>query len=296
MDKFLEESAGVLGKVSGKRLWRSRLISTGVSSAGKYYSPELLEATGAIAFPVGTHIHADHQSWRDWDEHPENSVKTIIGVIASEAQLDTVDGVEGLYANVEFTEAWAPFVEQVGPYVGLSVHAQYLPDETEQRNDGVEVVSAFMPSPLNTVDLVTAPGANGKLLEAIESYRGTMGSNDTIGTDNRMDPKDIEAVAEAVKVAVESLFTEKASKAKEAEEAATGEADLAEALIESELPKVARESVYRRVGAGETVEEAIKAEKAYFDSVRESFADKTDGVFHGSEPAVETFDFKLMGR
>ena len=73
MDKFLEESAGVLGKVSGKRLWRSRLISTGVSSAGKYYSPELLEATGAIAFPVGTHIHADHQSWRDWDEHPENS-------------------------------------------------------------------------------------------------------------------------------------------------------------------------------------------------------------------------------
>ena len=169
MTKTLLES-GVLGAITGKRVWNARLIASGVSLNGKYYSGEMLESTGPAAFPVGTLIHADHQTWVEAYDRPEKSVNTIIGVIATEPKLDTVDGVEGLYANIEFTEEWAPRVEQIAPFVGLSISTQYIADETAEREDGVETVAAFVPFPTNSVDLVTVPGAKGKLLRALESF------------------------------------------------------------------------------------------------------------------------------
>jgi hypothetical protein len=42
MTKTLLES-GVLGAVTGKRVWNARLIASGVSLTGKYYSGEMLE-------------------------------------------------------------------------------------------------------------------------------------------------------------------------------------------------------------------------------------------------------------
>ena len=50
MTKTLLES-GVLGAVTGKRVWNARLIASGVSLNGKYYSGEMLESTGPAAFP-----------------------------------------------------------------------------------------------------------------------------------------------------------------------------------------------------------------------------------------------------
>lgn len=165
----LKESTGVLGAVAGKKRWRARLIATGPGSSG-FYTEAALKDTGPAAFPVGTKINADHQTWEEMLAQPAGSIKSLIGVIATEPEyLTPEDDLAGLYAEVEFIDAWAPFVEQVGQFVGLSINAQAYGDEINDA--GLRVIEGFVPHVLNTVDLVTAPGARGKLFEAVESYR-----------------------------------------------------------------------------------------------------------------------------
>lgn len=290
MTKTLLES-GVLGAVTGKRVWNARLIASGVSLNGKYYSGEMLESTGPAAFPVGTLIHADHQTWVEAYDRPEKSVNTIIGAIATEPKLDTVDGVEGLYANVEFTEEWAPRVEQIAPFVGLSVSTQYIADETAEREDGVETVAAFVPFPTNSVDLVTVPGAKGKLLRALESFSK---------------PPNVEKVKKAMTAEeIEALATALANKLSVtnddvSEKESVDVEEVAEAMITAGLPKPAREAAFRRIRSGESVKEAIAGEENYMKSLSEALkakaAEESSAVFRRDTDSNEsTYDFRLRG-
>ena len=290
MTKTLLES-GVLGAVTGKRVWNARLIASGVSLNGKYYSGEMLESTGSAAFPVGTLIHADHQTWGEAYDRPEKSVNTIIGAIATEPKLDTVDGVEGLYANVEFTEEWAPRVEQIAPFVGLSISTQYIADETAEREDGVETVAAFVPFPTNSVDLVTVPGAKGKLLRALESFSK---------------PHNVEKVKKAMTAEeIDALATALANKLSVtnddvSEKESVDVEEVAEAMIAAGLPKPAREAAFRRIRSGESVKDAIAGEENYMKSLSEALkakaAEESSAVFRRDTDSNEsTYDFRLRG-
>ena len=285
MTKTLLES-GVLGAVTGKRVWNARLIASGVSLNGKYYSGEMLESTGSAAFPVGTLVHADHQTWGEAYDRPEKSVKTIIGAIATEPKLDTVDGVEGLYANVEFTEEWAPRVEQIAPFVGLSISTQYIADETAEREDGVETVAAFVPFPTNSVDLVTVPGAKGKLLRALESFSK---------------PPNVEKVKKVMTAEeIEALATALANKLSVTNDDVSDVEEVAEAMITAGLPKPAREAAFRRIRSGESVKEAIAGEENYMKSLSEALkakaAEESSAVFRRDTDSNEsTYDFRLRG-
>lgn len=290
MTKTLLES-GVLGAVTGKRVWNARLIASGVSLNGKYYSGEMLESTGSAAFPVGTLIHADHQTWGEAYDRPEKSVKTIIGAIATEPKLDTVDGIEGLYANVEFTEEWAPRVEQIAPFVGLSVSTQYIADETAEREDGAETVAALVPFPTNSVDLVTVPGAKGKLLRALESFSK---------------PHNVEKVKKAMTAEeIDALATALANKLSDmdddtSEKYSVDVEEVAEAMITAGLPKPAREAAFRRIRSGESVKDAIAGEENYMKSLSEALKAKAEeessAVFRRDTDSNEsTYDFRLRG-
>ena len=290
MTKTLLES-GVLGAVTGKRVWNARLIASGVSLNGKYYSGEMLESTGPAAFPVGTLVHADHQTWVEAYDRPEKSVNTIIGAIATEPKLDTVDGVEGLHANVEFTEEWAPRVEQIAPFVGLSISTQYIADETAEREDGVETVAAFVPFPTNSVDLVTVPGAKGKLLRALESFSK---------------PPNVEKVKKVMTAEeIDALATALANKLSVtnddvSEKESVDVEEVAEAMITAGLPKPAREAAFRRIRSGESVKEAIAGEENYMKSLSEALkakaAEESSAVFRRDTDSNEsTYDFRLRG-
>ena len=285
MTKTLLES-GVLGAVTGKRVWNARLIASGVSLNGKYYSGEMLESTGSAAFPVGTLVHADHQTWVEAYDRPEKSVNTIIGAIATEPKLDTVDGVEGLYANIEFTEEWAPRVEQIAPFVGLSISTQYIADETAEREDGVETVAAFVPFPTNSVDLVTVPGAKGKLLRALESFSK---------------PHNVEKVKKAMTAEeIDALATALANKLSVTNDDVSDIEEVAEAMIAAGLPKPAREAAFRRIRSGESVKDAIAGEENYMKSHSEALkakaAEESSAVFRRDTDSNEsTYDFRLRG-
>ena len=290
MTKTLLES-GVLGAVTGKRVWNARLIASGVSLNGKYYSGEMLESTGSAAFPVGTLVHADHQTWGEAYDRPEKSVKTIIGAIATEPKLDTVDGVEGLYANVEFTEEWAPRVEQIAPFVGLSISTQYVVDETAEREDGVVTVAALVPFPTNSVDLVTVPGAKGKLLRALESFSKP---HNVEKVKKVMTAEEIEALATALANKL-SVTNDDVS-----EKESVDVEEVAEAMITAGLPKPAREAAFRRIRSGESVKEAIAGEENYMKSLSEALkakaAEESSAVFRRDTDSNEsTYDFRLRG-
>lgn len=290
MTKTLLES-GVLGAVTGKRVWNARLIASGVSLNGKYYSGEMLESTGPAAFPVGTLIHADHQTWVEAYDRPEKSVNTIIGAIATEPKLDTVDGVEGLYANIEFTEEWAPRVEQIAPFVGLSISTQYIADETAEREDGVVTVAALVPFPTNSVDLVTVPGAKGKLLRALESFSKP---HNVEKVKKAMTAEEIEALATAL--ANKLSVTDDDAQEKESVDVE----EVAEAMIAAGLPKPAREAAFRRIRSGESVKDAIAGEENYMKSLSEALkakaTEESSAVFRRDTDSNEsTYDFRLRG-
>lgn len=255
-----------LGKVAGKRRWYSRIIAKGSGSSG-FYTEEALRDYGTVAFPAGTKINADHQSFEEYLNQPAGSITSMIGIVATDpVYVDDGDDHAGLYAEVEFSETWAPFVEQFAPFIGLSINAQGWGEETTE--DGQRIVEGFIPSVLNTVDLVTEPGAKGRLIKALESYGiiETETVNSSTEKDNKpMDETTVKAiVVEALAPMQESLaaITE-ALKPVEVEVEAPAEVEgpdvaaISEALIESGLPAAARTQIYTAIEAGTELSEAI---------------------------------------
>jgi len=283
----LTESTGGLGKVTGKNRWRIRLIGVGPGSTG-HYTEEALRDTGPLAFPQGTHMHLDHLTESAEWQQPEGSVKDMVGVLASTPEYisEGVD-VPGLYAEAEFVDQWAPLIEQIAPYVGLSVAASgYGSDYTDE---GKPIIEGFIPHPLNRVDVVTAAGAKGKLIEVLESYKGDVPDGFTIhgnmvenasnGASTRKDSvtmtdEEIQKVAEALSNAISPAIDSLREALTPVEDEGTTEpsdaAEITEALVEADLPKVARARVYKAVEAGTPVKEAIDAEAAYINEVKES--------------------------
>ena len=313
-DMKLKES-GVLGRVEGKTVWFSRLVGTGLGSSS-FHSEEALKNSGPAAFPKGTHIHMDHQTDSERWERPEKSVKTIIGVIASEPTYhyagetvvvddESIDiDMDGLYAKTEYLDEWAPFVEQVSDHVGLSISfSATLKDE--EHASGLPIIEAYIPTPTNSVDLVTRPGAKGKVLRALESFHATMEQyNETIREDAGMTPEDIKAVAEALKEAILPALTEAVKPEAPVEDNATEEletalteakkatADVAEALIAASLPEAARKKVYTAVESGVELSEAIKTEQDYIAGLKESIE---VGVHMSNDNDKPVADYTIAG-
>lgn len=281
----LSESGFSLGKVTGKNRWRARLIKTGPGSSG-VYTENALRETGPAAFPVGFKVNSDHQSWREAEEHPAGSIKTLIGAGVTEPVFEE----DGLYSEIEFSEEWAPFVEQFAPILGLSINAFGYGNEEDEY--GRPIIEGLIPSPLNTVDLVTVAGAGGKLLDLVESYRQTsdkIGSEVSIKPDRKkMTPEEIQALTEALKSAIKEAIPAPVVEEPKEEVKVS---DVAEALVEAELPKASRDAVYKAVEGGASLEDAIAAQKELIAQLKESVED--EGRTKDTIPTLESF--KVVG-
>lgn len=88
-----------------------------------------------------------------------------------------------------------------------------------------------------------------------------------------MTPEDIQALVEAIKVAVKEAVTP-AAPADPVDDApaAIDVAAVSEALVEAELPKAARGAVYKALESGASLEEAIQEQKDLITALQESLA------------------------
>ena len=269
MNKIVKLSeATLLEKVGGNR-FRVRIIQAGQGSSG-FYPAEVVKEYGPTAFPKGTHCYVDH------GPGSVRSVDSIGGVIDSEPVFEEAD--EGLYATMRFTSRGMKIVEELKEDVGLSISA------SGSKNDE-GIIESIEYSPLNSVDIVSRAGANGAILELLESFDA---SRDTLvyekqnvseeaGADERepMTPDEIAAVATAISEALAPRFdalTEaiKPAPVAEAVEEGAEEPDLVaavEAAVEADLPKVQREAVVAAVAAGTPLEEAVAAQKSLRDQI-----------------------------
>ncbi len=260
---LVEVSTGLVESPSQSGLYEIRLIASDVQGSSGYYSGAVLERDGAAAFPKGTKIFLDHPSRDDADNRPERSVRDIAGFLTETPAM----GDDGLYGKVKFGRSYAHIVEDFGPYLGMSIRASGEIEEAEDASGiMVKKVSAIYPSPMNSVDVVTAAGANGAIIEALhESIRETISEDKEPKGNIPMDEKDIEKIVAAIMEANKPFYTAvttiaESLKPVEEEGTETDMAAVTESAIEAGLTKSARARVVASVKAGISVEEAIKAE------------------------------------
>lgn len=293
-----EEAFSGLGEVTGKRKWRARLIGVG-TGASAVYTEEALRGSFAEAFPAGTRVNINHQSY---EENVERNLEQLAGAVCSTPVFES----DGMYADVEFSEKWAPFIEEFHEVIGLSISGACTVANDGRDRGGVgfdrdyselPTVEKFIYSPLNTVDVVTAPGANGRFIEALESYRGnmTVESNQPKGDEFTVKPEDIAAISTAVSEALKNILDkrdkEKAD-AKKAADQAKLDADKAkadeeekkkkekekktkesiasavEAIADADLPSAFRRRVAEGFARGEDVKDLIKEQVELIESAR----------------------------
>ena len=302
-------TTSVLKPVKGTHKWLVRLISEGTGSTG-VYTKEALQGSFAEAFPIGTHMYIDHASETERWDRPEGTLTKLAAVIAETPRWQ--DAPEpGMYATIEVVEQWAPFIEQVSDIIGVSIHCGATLAQTDDivtPGDSLPpMIESFIPSPVNSVDFVTVPGAGGRLVEALESFKNGSaivdGSNKYNSERKRMDTEFKEAL-EALDTKLSALVEALADKAKkkdeedeedeeDAKKAKEEEKDKAEkakdakkkdeedakkakeailALADSDLPEVSRVRVAEAIARGYDAKTILDRETKLVESIRESLS------------------------
>lgn len=282
-------NTSVLKPVKGTRKWLVRLITEGQGSTG-VYTKEALQGSFAEAFPAGTHMYIDHATEAETYERPEGTLTKLAAVIAETPRWQ--DAPEpGMYATIEVVEQWAPFIEQVSDIIGVSIHCGATlvqgDDLVTEGEPILPVIESFIPSPVNSVDFVTVPGAGGRLVEALESFKNGNaimdGSNKHKSERKRMDTEfksALEALDTKLSALVEALADkdkkkdeEDAKKAKEEEEDKAKKAKEAIlALADSDLPEVSRVRVAEAIARGYDAKTIMDRETKLVESIRESLS------------------------
>lgn len=133
---------------------RVRVIAPGQGSCG-FYSAEMLKRDGPKVFVVGTQCFLDHPTSTEMYERPERSVRDLAGRLSSAARWEEAGPLgPGLYADVDLFGPHAAMVQQLGPYIGVSIRA-----DGEIENGQVKSLTAA-----HSVDFVTRAGAGGAVL------------------------------------------------------------------------------------------------------------------------------------
>jgi hypothetical protein len=264
-----------------------KIIAPGHGSSG-YYSPEVLKRDGPKVFTKGLHVYADHPSLSEESDRPERSVKDLLGALTSDARWEET-GTEGpgLYAEARLRSDVAPLIEDLAPHIGMSIRALGKAEMGEVDGKQTRVITAIEQA--RSCDVVTVPGAGGKVLELMEAARQGMSPLPKSTTEQetpRMD-KELEEARKQIETQQAQLDELKTWKAQqEARESETrllseSRAVVVETLSAITLPQPTRDRLTEtltlnppikdnaldRDALAATVKEAAERELAYVASV-----------------------------
>lgn len=160
----LTESAP-LAEAGSKGIWRSRIIAADVQGSSGYYPAGVLRRDGPTAFSNGTHVYLDHPSSSEEQDRPERSVRDLAGYLIEDAQFEDGPDGSGLFARVQFLPHVKELIKSVAGHVGLSIRAAGEIDETPTGRVVQSIKHGL------SVDVVTRPGAGGRLIVMTESTK-----------------------------------------------------------------------------------------------------------------------------
>lgn len=164
MHSIREAQTSGLATTEKSMVWRSRIIEGDRWGSSGYYSRDVLERDGPSTWPAGTQVYLDHPGAAD-EGRPERSVRDLAGKIVSTPAYES----DGLYAEIELYPHVAPVIESMAADIGLSIRAGAEVEAGEAGGREGWIITAL--SEGQSVDLVTKPGAGGKLVSLMESAR-----------------------------------------------------------------------------------------------------------------------------
>lgn len=143
------------------------IIRPGRGSSGYYIEDVLRKACSAGVYPAGMLMHWDHPSRQMEEDQPARVTGTIAAVLAESAQYREHDDPNawdgpGPYALAEIRPKFIEDLKWLAGKIGVSHYVDgrskegVCPDGQKGR-----LITELLPSPLNSVDFVTIPGAGG---------------------------------------------------------------------------------------------------------------------------------------
>lgn len=286
--QLLTESVKGLPAPRAAGVYRVRIIQSDVAGSSGFYSRDVLESYGAAAFPAKTLSHVDHPTLDQREQRPEGSLLTLGGYTVGEPILEA----DGLYVDMKFAGKALEIVENFGDVIGLSIRAQGDIEEAERDGVTIREVKAIYPSPLNSIDLVTIPGAGGKIVEALqESLKESEAPS--ADPERKATPMEIAELAGKVDALTEALnsFIANASPILEAlKPEAAPEVDVVEAVIAastaaSDLPEALRIEVMEAVKTDPKTDitALIATKTALVESIRTSLEEAAGFIVGGTK-------------
>ena len=158
----LTEAAG--GQKPKGRRFRARIIQGDIQGSSGFYPAEMLKRDAGV-FREGLPVFLDHPGATESYDRPERSVRDLAGRLATAATYES----DGLYADVEVYEHWAPVIEAMAADIGMSIRASGTVEAPTQ--DGIRGPIVTSLAEAASVDFVTAAGAGGKIVALLESAR-----------------------------------------------------------------------------------------------------------------------------
>lgn len=159
----ISERAATTAKTTGKML--VQFISPGWGTSG-YYGPKVLEeaATNRV-IPAGTHMYADHPTADDRKTRPERSIRDLMAVTTSDAQLSDSGALVG---EVRVLAPYQSLIEDLKDHIGVSILGDAT-DIYEGEADGRRGRIIAGLDKVHSVDFVTRAGRGGQVLSLLES-------------------------------------------------------------------------------------------------------------------------------
>lgn len=148
-----------------------KIIQEGWGSSG-YYPSDVLKRDGPRVFPAGHRMFWNHPTKTMDRELPERDLRDLAAVLQEDAtwQPNGPKG-PGLYAKAKVLPGYQKAVEELAPYMGVSIRGVGLTEDGEAAGRKGKIVKSLVHS--KSVDFVTAAGAGGEVLSLFESARET---------------------------------------------------------------------------------------------------------------------------
>lgn len=250
LGSLLTEATNTSGKYPVK------VIQPGWGSSG-YYSNDVLAASASLF--EGAQMFWNHPKSSDNYERPERDLRDLAGVLTNVRYEESNASGAGIYGDAIVFDAFRETLDEIAPYIGVSIRAGGKVHEGEAEGRGGLLVDEI--NLVQSVDFVTRAGAGGKVLaqfaEAarpieileekekennmeLEEAIKTIGERDE--TINGLNGKLTEAQS-----TIDALSQE-VSRLSEAHMLAECSAIVAAELKESDLPEVTKERIQQESG------------------------------------------------
>lgn len=175
------------------------LISPGQGSSG-YYHESVIADYAPLAFPKSTHVYLDHLK-----EGETRSPEKLLGTLVEETTVNEAGEAVNRFKPLSKHAEW---VEEVRPFVGMSVSVRGDGRQGEVNGLQTIIVESLDPHITNTVDLVSYAGRGGRFLESFLDEANASGEIDpsvTVVTDPLKENDTMAISEEQVTALVESV-------------------------------------------------------------------------------------------